>query len=436
MSKKLLGIVAAFVCAFGLIGGMIPRSAYAVGKEDETAAVRQPALFLESVGMTKEEDEFVLTYLFDKEVSSEGGDVAAQYRGCFTVNGTALSEIPSATLKYGEENAKSVVATLPASLGLFKEDGTDRINVLGGFICETDCVTTVRYIYELAASGAGKRIYRSDNIDDYEEVTVTSVSVPETQGSNFVIYIYMSDVITPKKYIDLQVREGHTLLGYHGDKGDKLYSDSELLLLYNYQIYGSVWETSFNHKLLFGCTSYNGLTAFPGNSGGIDMSRKNVAGGIDLYDVCQLQESVADTGIQYVNTEGALVTNSGSVQMLSVQIHVDQNWIQLVLKGDSQRDSDIGGAIYANGVATDRISFNENLGPDKKEKMAVSVCRGLLFPNGKVVKSDCTFVYDPVRKQWLADGLSSGETVEDDTISNQEGYTDDELAALRAAGKR
>lgn len=74
-------------------------------------------------------------------------------------------------------------------------------------------------------------------------------------------------------------------------------------------------------------------------------------------------------------------------------------------------------------------SFNENIAPNRRENMALCLKSGLLFPNGKILKEDFSFYYDPVGKQWRATGTDAGETVVDETLSNQEGYTDEELAA-------
>ncbi len=400
------------------------------------------ALFLSSVNMEKAEENYTITYGFDKSVATEEKDITSAAAKFFVVNGKALSDVSGATVGYKQgENGMVVSATVPVSAGLVKEDGKDRIYVLGGFVCDEGYVTTVRYIYRFAASlGEGERIYRSDNIDDYSEVSVTSVSVPEIQGSNFVVYVYFSDTITPKKYIDLQVRDWKSLLVYHGDKGDKQYSDSELTLLYNYQIYSKEWENSLSYNLWFGCQSFNGLEAFPGNNGGAkyDMTPQDKADGIDLYNVYQIQEQVADTTLSYY-TDAAktkVQRNHGTLQPLAVQIHIEGNHIQFVLKGDSTRDNELASNVYdCFGNDTGRSSLNENIAPDRREKMAISLRSGLLFPNGKILKNNFSFVYHPANKQWRPAGSGTAEFVEDDTLSNQEGYTDEELAARKNAGK-
>lgn len=410
--------------------------------EQAASAAKSDALFLSSVTLEKTEGNYTISYGFDKSVATEEKDITASAAKFFVVNGTPLSDVSGAKVCYRQsENGMIVSAIVPVSAGLVKEDGKDRLYVLGGFLCDNGYVTTVRYIYRFASSlGKGERIYRSDNIDDYAEVSVTSVSVPEIQGSNFVVYIYFSDTITPKKYIDLQVRDWKSLLVYHGDKGDKQYSDSELTLLYRYQIYSKEWENSLSYNLWFGCQSFNGLEAFPGNNGGAkyDMTPQGNEDGIDLYNVYQIQEQVADSTVCYYTDAAhtAAEQNNGSLQPLAVQIHIEGNHIQLVLKGDSVRDQILASNVYDSlGKDTGKTSFNENIAPDRREKMAISLRGGLLFPNGKILKNDFSFVYHPTNKQWRPAG--SGETgfTEDETLSNQEGYTDEELAARKNAGR-
>ena len=246
MRKKLFVVFAALLCFVSLMGATFVSAA-------ETSST---ALFLESVRMEKEEDGYVFTYRFDKSVASEEKDITLTSASKFTVNQKGLNEVEGAKVAYAEQEGVYVVqARVPAASGCVKEDGTDRVNVLAGFECDTGYRTTVRYIYQFAKTGEGERIYRSDNIDDYAEVSVTSVSVPEVQGSNFVFYIYLSEVITPRKYIDLQVRSLGEMLVYHGEKGDKQYSDSELTLLYDYQIFSRDWADSISYKFHFGCDS-------------------------------------------------------------------------------------------------------------------------------------------------------------------------------------
>ena len=102
---------------------------------------------------------------------------------------------------------------------------------------------------------------------------------------------------------------------------------------------------------------------------------------------------------------------------------MDNNRIQVVLKGDSLRDDLATKIVDAAGQDTGMTSFNENIAPNRRENMALCLKSGLLFPNGKILKEDFSFYYDPVSKQWRATGTDAGETVVDETLSNQEGYT-------------
>ena len=204
-----------------------------------------------------------------------------------------------------------------------------------------------------------------------------------------------------------------------------------MTLLYDYQIFSRDWADSISYKFHFGCDSYNGLQAFPGNNGGYpyDMTPQEKINGTDLYNVYQIQEQVADTSLVYLDKNGQEQSNGGSLQPLAIQIHMDNNRIQVVLKGDSLRDDLATKIVDAAGQDTGMTSFNENIAPNRRENMALCLKSGLLFPNGKILKEDFSFYYDPVGKQWRATGTDAGETVVDETLSNQEGYTDEELAA-------
>ena len=428
MRFKMLAVIVSLCCLFSLFGTA------AVFAAEETS----DALFLQSVRLEKEGEDFIFTYRFDKDVSTEEKDITQAYADKFVVNRTPLSEVSGAEVSYVNKDGAIVVqAALPAASGLIAESGSNRIYLLAGFESETGYITTVRYIYEFSAVPSdGKRIYKSDNIDDYEEVTVTSISIPEVQGSNFVFYIYLSESITPRKYIDLQVRNLSDMLKYHGETGDKQYSDSELQLLYDYQIFSKDWENSIIYNLQYGCESYNGLEAFPGNNSesAYDMTPQANIEGIDMYTVYQIQEQVADSSLKFVSKSGEESYNGASQQPLAAQVHVEGNEIQFVLKGDSFRDDDVSKILTATGKDTGRTSFNENIAPSRTEKMAVTLKSGLLFPNGKIIKEDQSFYFDPQTKQWHPAGTQAAENVEDETLSNQEGYTDEELAALEEQG--
>lgn len=429
MGKKMLYLATAFVLATSAVALTFTTSGKAVAAGGE----KSNALFLNAVTLTKEdsEDHYVATYIFDKEVATEEKDATTEAASFFSANGSSLSEVQGSTVTYAPGGAKNQIRlTIPSGADLIKEDGTDRLYMLGGLQTDSGNVTTVRYIYSFETLGGGQRIYRSDRIEDYEPVTVTSVSVPTAESANFCFYIYFSDTITPKKYIDMQVRTLHMMLGYHGDNASQhVASNAELELMYRYQIYGEEFDTSLLYKIWFGCDSYQDLKQFPGNEAGggnYDMSPRGVADGVQLFNLFQIQEQTADDNHLTPDNN----QNNGLIPLV-VQIHVEDNHIQFILKGDSQRDQDLKGreVLYADGRSTGMTTYNENIAPDPRENMALSLRSGLLFPNGKILREDFTFVYNPVAKQWIVPGSGAHETTEDETLSNQEGYTDEELAA-------
>lgn len=399
---------------------------------DETQ--KSNALFLDRVSLEKADGNYVFTFSFDKEVALQEMDITAEKASFFVVNRVSLADVEKIAVKYvNTGDSIKVQAMIPVDENIVREDGNDTLYLLAGFESDTGFVTTVRYIYTFrSVPSDGARVYKSDNIDDYEGVTVTSISVPEVQGSNFVFYIYFSAPITPRKYIDLQVRSLPDLLNYHGSRGDGKYSDAEIQLLYDYQIFSRDWADSLIYSILFGCESYNGLEAFPGNNGGdeYDMTPQEKIENIDLYTVYQIQEQVADSSLVYRTTAGEVVVNSGSMQPLAVQIHAEGNYLEFVLKGDSLRDGTVSQIMTSEGEDTGRTSFNENIAPGRSEKMALTIKEGLLLPNGTAVKADQSFYYDPVSKQWHAAGTQAGAVVPDETLNNQEGYTQEELDAL------
>lgn len=427
MSKKFLCFSLAAVMAAGA-SFVLPLASAGAATETQLDAV-----FLQSVSMTKKDAENVYSfvYTFNKNVSETEGEVAR--KDLFTVGGKTLSEVSGAAVRYTARK-NEIEATVPVSAGLVEENGTTRATLLGGLIMETDLITTVRYIYDFNGTGTGARIYRSDDPADYEEITVTSISAPTTSSGNTAIYIYFSDSITPKKYHDLQMSRS-VLNSFYGPNSssaaDMKYSAEELELLFNYQVFDPAWERSLSHTILFGCEDDNGLKAYPANVANIDMTPKDVADGIDLYDMRQYQNHVAEEGVSYLDKNGVKKKLEGSTYWLSVQVHIDENWIELVLKGDAHHDTDLGTVLDAAGnPVEDMHSFNENLRPDFRQKMAISIREGFFAPNGKLVKKTVTYLYDKDKKSWSLAGAPSADKREDDTLGNQEGYTDEELALL------
>ncbi len=480
MMKKLAAflLTAALACAI-FAGGVLTVAAAEADAADDNV---NTALFLKEtesnsnvtsyVWLEKGTDSYRIVYEFDEptRLAAQAGDITATQGQLVSVNGTNLTEIDGATLAVEaipvaldtldegegdgtpEEPAAPaeyrLVATVPMSA--IRGDGTDKVILSAGFKGVGKYVSTVRYMHKFGAVGdntslRGTRIYRSDNPDDYESVTVTSVGTPGSANRGTAFNIYLSDTITSKKMEDMQF-DMQKLKQFKGDNGDqKCYSDAEIDLLNRYEIVDYHNENSLIYNLQFGCEQYNGLRMHPANrSGEADsyasfMAPQTTVDGIDIYNLLQIQESVADNSCRYYNTNGQGVVNVGQ-QHLALQIHMEGNSIQVLFKGDSERDRLIqeGTVIYGTKydgslVATEATSFNENIAPDRTKKMVVGLKAGFLFPNGKMLKEDVFFVYNPVQKAWTRMGDTSVEPTEDTTLTNQEGYTAEEWALMHPA---
>lgn len=426
MMKKLSLFLLTVLLGAGILGG----AAFASAEDGSSTA-----LFVQSVTLAQENEAYTISYRFDKQPAEAESDITEASAAMVTVNDTLLSEIEGGTLAYVSDGEGGFLlqAAVPASAGIVAADGSDHVELAAGLVSPTGYRTTVRYMHDFSGGlGAASRVYRSDDMDDYESVTVTGLSVPEMQGMNVTFYVYLSDSVVSKKMIDLQVRDLSSLKLYHGEKGDGQYSDAELDLLYQYEIIDADWADSLLYKTLFGCESYNGLEAYPGNNSGSapDMTPQSQVSGIDLYTLYQVQEQTADSSHQYVDQNGETQWNGGSLQPLVVQMHMENNAIQIVLKGDSGRDNDATAILNYDGSDTGMTTFNENIAPSTLETMAFGLKAGFLFPNGKMLKEDVTFIYDPSAKVWREAGEEAMETLPDETLDNQEGYTEEELALI------
>lgn len=440
MTLLLAAMLVCLVFAGGAVSALAEESAQPVEPVETPEEVKSDALFVKSVTMTKGADSVSVNIDFDKAVAEEEKDVTDTHGGMITINGASLKEIGDAALSFKADRNRAVV-TVPISA---LSDGDNKIIIFEGFKSDSGFVTTVRYIYNFeAGKTVADRVYRSEDLDDYEEVTITSVSVPEKNGSNTTFYIYLSDAIAPKKMIDMQVRSLTALKGYHGSgvTDQPCYSDEELDLLHRYQVISSDNPKSILYNFMFGCKAYNGMKMHPANHNGdasaVDMTPYRNIGGVDAYNLYQCQERVADTTAFYISEgETKAKDNGGSMQPLSYQIHMEANRIQIVFKGDSTRDKEtkVTKILTSAGVETDATSFCENTLEDMRQPMLVGLKSGFLFPNGKIVKQDVFFSYDPVKKSWIKAGDSETVVKPDDTLNNQQGYTDEELAALAPKG--
>ena len=440
MKRKIVGLVAALACAACIIP-YCAVSAETTESGDPSAVTAwegQEAIFLQSVTLERGAETYSFVCTFDKAVSDGNTAFEAAKKSLFTVNGTRLSAIEGAIAAYDADNVNVIKLTVPKSF--FGDNGKVTTEVYGGLISATDRVTTVRYTYEFSASATeGKRIYRSADVSAFDEVHVTTISAPTVESGNFTFKVYFSDSITSKKYIDLQAMDNRWLRRQYGEDAvnnptSYSYTNAELDLLHSYQVYGWSNEHSLSHKLMFGCTEMNGLQAFFSNTSQLDMTPQATVNGLQAFSVRQLLESVAQEGISYTSDGENYVPLSGSLQVLAVQIHIDNNFIQVVLKGDALHDKTLKPVRTRRKVGEnqyeyqDITSFHENLAPDLKQNMLFGLKAGLLLPNGKAIHEDAYFIYDYSRKAWISsDQLSDAQPNVDDTLDNQMGLTEGEL---------
>ena len=380
-------------------------------------SAQSTALYAQSSRYSKQNQgrEYVVSYTFDKAVGTAGEDLSAQ-ADKLIVNGTALSGVDGVSISVSAEDTRSIEAVFPAEAEaggeplLEEGEGTDNlITLLGGFGGSSGNVTTAKIFYRYRdGARVGTRVYRSDDLSDYRGVSVTSISVPEIQSSNLCLYVYFSDVLCDRKMVNFQVRD----LAWMKATQAGSYTTEELDLYHQFGLISEDNEESIIYKVLFGCDSYQGLEGYPGNNNGTayDMTPQGQVNGLDMYTVYQVQEQTADS---------TLPGNGGSQQELVVQIHLEDNHMQIILKGDSTNDE----------------SLNENIAPDVAENMALSLKAGLMFPNGSVLKEDVSFYYDPAAMLWYNAAEQAAEPPADETLSNQEGYTAEELAALAGGGE-
>ncbi len=443
MKKKIVGFLAALACAACAVPycAAAAQTAEGDGVAVQTVWEGQEAIFLQSVSLERGEEIYSFICKFDKAVSDGSTALEEAKKSLIAVNGTLLSAIAGASAGYDAEDDTLIVFAVPASF--FTEGEKVTAEVFGGLLSATDRVTTVRYTYEFSSSATqGKRIYRGDDVSAFDEVRVTSISAPTIESGNFTFKVYFSDSITSKKYIDLQAMDNRWLRDQYGEDAKNnvtsySYTNAELNLLHSYQVYGWSNEHSLSHKLMFGCTEMNGLKAFFANTTQLDMTPKTTVNGLQAFSVRQLLESVAQEGISYSSDGEHFEPFYGSLQVLAVQIHIDSNFIQVVLKGDSLHDKNLKPVKTRRKVGEnqyeyqDITSFHENLAPDLKQNMLFGLKAGLLLPNGKAVHKDAYFIYDYSRKAWIsADQLTDTQPNIDDTLDNQMGLTEGELITL------
>lgn len=381
----------------------------ATGISNVPAEAASTALYVQSSRYYKENGgkDYRVTYEFDKSVGNTG-EVLDNMSSKLEINGVNLGVIDDVVITVDSSDDKVVNFVFPVSAEVNGEliltevvGENNTIVLLSGFGGSSGNRTTVKvFYYYQDGARSGTRVYRSNDLDDYQGVSVTSISVPEIQGGNFCFYIYFSDVLCSRKLTNLQTRNLVWMKAAYGTSGNKNYTNEEIDLYDRFEIIGKDNEQSLIYKMWFGCDSYQSMYTYEGEL----QTPQGSAGDISLYTLSQIQEQTLDSSQKFNATDA-------SWQELVVQVHLEDNHIQFILKGDSTRDE----------------SFKDNIAPETNENMAICLKAGMMFPNGTVLKEDFTYVYDPSSKLWSTVGGEAADSMEDTTLSNQEGYTAEEL---------
>ena len=410
-SKKrtwLIVFVAIVLCAT-LMAVVVPKGLAAFAEEDKT-------MYATGTSYKAEGDNFLFKLVFNKAVGEAGEDLNA-LKNKVLLNQKALTNIEGSSVKVAsaeeaaENTERTVLVSVPKTAMTEKEANYNTLSILTGFkgSSENEAAYNLFYRYYYYASQethGGSQVYRSENLDDYNEVVCTGVSGPGIESSNLKFTIYFSENIANVQYHDMQVKsESFMKANWGTGKGDAASWGNDLIDYFRkFELIGEDKPNSVDYKIHFGCESYQNLAAQvpEGNRNGasLDMTPKDVVDGIELYDCIQIIEQAPDEhGIK----DGRQGTPH---QNMAIQIHMQDNYIQLFLKGDGD-----GG-----------VQFNTS--PDPSEKMVLRIKAGLMFPTGLITKKDYTFSYDPKAKRWNVAGAEVADPMVDETLDNQEGYTD------------
>ncbi len=352
-------------------------------------------------------DTYRLHAEFTAKVGETGEDLSAQ-KGKILLNLVALSEIADSTVVVSENDTDTVTVTVPASV--LKTDVikgnylTFQVGFAGSSGNTVEREMYFRYRETVTGDALGERVYRSDDPDKYNGVTVTSVSSIGVQSQNVVFTVYFSDMIVDRFIHDFQCIDFKWMKQNFGSSGttDSIpYTDEELDMYKKFGLLGEDDPEALVYKVQFGGEKFQNLEKFPGNNHGqdiIDMTPKDEVDGISLYNLRQIMESIPDK----TTSEGV-----HNYQNLCMQVHFGDNYMKFVFKGDTT-----AGTQY-------------NTAFDVTEKVALRLKAGLMLPNGSMLKEDYTFSYDPAKSIWTVPGAQN-EVHEDVTLTNQEGIMDSE----------
>ena len=448
---RLFALLAVVLCA-ALIIGIVPSVTAARAAGDKTMDVAKTSY-------KEQGDDFLFTLVFNKKVGEAGEDlnelksmVLLNQKALASIEGSSISVAPEAAAaaialsdeedgeeEEGEEpggeepdpdpepepepepeptlSERTVLITVPKTAMTEKEADYNTLTILAGFKGSSENEVAYNlfhryYYYSVQEVHNGFQVYRSENLDDYNEVMVTGISGPGIESFNLGLNIYFSEIIANVQYHDMQVKEESFMRSNWGvpREEEKVWNNDLISYFRKFELIGEDNPNSVDYKIHFGCESYQNLASQvpEGNRNGnaLDMTPQDVVDGIELYNFIQIMEQAPD---QYGTKNG--LKGSGH-QNMSTQIHMQENNIKIFLKGDG---ANLGGG---------GIQFNTT--PDPSEKMVLRIKAGLMVPTGFVTKKDYTFKYDPKVRRWSVAGEEAGDPMVDETLDNQEGYTDTE----------
>ena len=367
------------------------------------AAVQSDAMTVTGVSLAAaaEGTRYYVRVEFSQSIATAAGDASGRWGGSIYLNDVSVTKLKendvSVSAVYEEAEGKyRLKIDVPASC--LKRDGTDKILLKKGFTGESGYVTTADILYRLPADGgAGTRIYRLGE-DSYGETGLIGISSPsKNKGAkeNMKIKLYMDKALSPRKLVNMQFWYKSQFEGLMLPEFPV--SATEISSFFNFGIVGVDNADSLLYKIQIGADKFNGLTSYGTETRLADCGEEK---GLQLYDLKTLMYSANSSW--------------NSTMALSVQVHYTGNVIELYLKGDDPED-------------------RYNISPDAaaETNMVIRLKKGLLFPTGVMLKEDVTYYWSCAEGKWtdVTSGSSEKPQYIDDTLNNQGGYTDEELAA-------
>ena len=206
--------------------------------------------------------------------------------------------------------------------------------------------------------------------DDFDEVIFTGVTTPATDSTGVYFDLYFSDNITYRTLF---------AVSYLGANSNSLlsipsykYTNTEISLLNKYV------APTIKQNILFNGNNISYLMTK--NYGGVETEQSS-------------------------ETVGMYIT---------IQMHMYTNYIRIYFANG-----------YDNEISTSELNEGD---------FTFTVLKGMIMPYGCETKEDVSFTYNKDTKSFIKSGTQVSDTVKDNTLNNQAGYSAKELEAL-AEGK-